>query len=181
MSEFQVVNETVTLDSELIVGVIAAVTGIFVVLLTAWLNQRTQREIARLTSGLDDESAAIARREQHALDSLDWFDKGTRRRTMGLSVIVANWKSYEHLRDMWTQLLVGQALYLLCEATRKREEHEAANLDTILTLLQKSDSQYLDIDRLSAALKARKDRGKGIELNEDEEQAWVTFVKHKKH
>ncbi len=89
----------------------------------------------------------------HLFDSLKWFEGRTQKRSIGIAVIEANWKTVEAMRPTWLAVLTNQAVYLLTktEKTEEMEEskkseksdesdaaHEIANLERIMNLLNKA-------------------------------------------
>lgn len=106
--------------SSLIVGVIAAISGFGV----AYYTQR---------------STIASSKEARLLDSLKWFEKGTQPRSIGLSIVEANWESTPELRSTWTSVLVNQGIYLLAEKSKDEvAQHELENRRRIVKLLKKA-------------------------------------------
>lgn len=183
------------MSDDLIVGIIAAVSGLLVAALTVYWNTRNQREMAkeqakfqelmlnenaRLQKSLIALTDSLNEKSQHyqrVFDSLEWFESGTRRRTIGLSVVSANWESMSEMHDIWKNILINQAVYLISEAKRKREEHEASNLQTIKNLLEKAKLDKDDRSIISNALTSRMTNGKkGMEMTQKELGGWNDFV-----
>ncbi|UCF94785.1 MAG: hypothetical protein JSW39_11720 [Desulfobacterales bacterium] len=82
------------------------------------------------------------------------------------------------MHQLWKNLLVAQAVYLLSEAKRKREERGAANLKSILNILEKSKLDDIDVKSIRQALKKREAyETKGIDLTTNEVDEWKRFIK----
>src|SRR5262245_22042952 len=45
--------------------------------------------------------------------SLRWFEEGTQRRSIGISVVEASWDLFPEFRTVWLGVLTNQAVYLL--------------------------------------------------------------------
>ncbi|CAA0108256.1 Uncharacterised protein [Halioglobus japonicus] len=167
----------------LIVGVISALSGFVVAGVTAFLNRKTQQELSQLNSEtqhlLVKHAQDLSEESQHrhrVFESLEWFESGTRRRSLGLAVVSANWDLMPDMHELWTNILVTQAVYLLSEAKRRREAHEAKNLANILDLLGKSDVDQVSMSSIRAALDNRDiNPEKGIDINSEEFAKWEKF------
>tara|TARA_R110002073_G_scaffold307513_1_gene477269 strand:- start:490 stop:1014 length:525 start_codon:yes stop_codon:yes gene_type:complete len=171
------------MSEALFVGVISALSGFVVAGLTAFLNRKTQQELSQLSSEtqhmLVKHVQDLSEKSQHrhrVFESLEWFESGTRRRSLGLAVVSANWDQIPEMRGLWTNILVPQAVYLLSEAKRKREAREAKNLANILELLAKSDVDQVSMRIIRAALDNRDSNPeKGIDMNSEEFTKWKKF------
>lgn len=120
------------------------------------------------------------RMESHLLDSLKWFEGGTQKRSIGISVVEANWATYKLLRPTWLAVLVNQAVYLLAETKETRSQHEIENCKRIRRLLSREKPQLSEGQKraIGTALTEREaDRGGGVKLPEDELTEWKTIAK----
>jgi hypothetical protein len=126
--------------------------------------------VARFTTKWNANAAQAARLEAHLFESLGWFEKGTQKRSIGLSIIEANWDSSPQLHETWVSVLLNQALYLLGEKPEaKTATHERENRRRILALLKKVRLSKGQREAIYHALKKRSDFKN---MAEDEEQGW---------
>ena len=103
----------------------------------------------------------IRDRQSHLYNSLHWFEGNTQKRSLGIAVIEANWKSAKSLHRTWTAVLTNQAIYLLSQSGEGDATHEIANLKRImnLLLLHKDQSSVLEYKLLFKELSKKIDRG----------------------
>jgi len=73
-------------------------------------------------------------------ESLRWFEKGTQRRSIGISVVEASWELFPEFRAVWLAVLANQAVYLLAVSKQKEKVHEVANLVRIMQLVVRHKS-----------------------------------------
>lgn len=148
-----------------IVGLFSAAIGIGLAFATQRSNQKLQQQ---------------DRMERHLLDSLKWFEGGTQKRSIGVSVVEANWGTHERLRPTWRAVLVSQAVYLLAETKETRSQHEIENCGRVRRLLA-LEQKKLSAGQKSAihtALAAREQHAAGgLELPVDELAHWESIAK----
>lgn len=113
-------------------------------------------------------------------DSLKWFDGGTQRRSIGISVIEASWASLQEFRGTWIAVLANQAIFLLEESGQKDAAHEVANLDRMMELLIRHKGYLRGTDRglILSALQYNhgSNKGKGLWLDKNKVAAWQARV-----
>ncbi|HWX45079.1 MAG TPA: hypothetical protein VNY52_07125 [Solirubrobacteraceae bacterium] len=77
-----------------------------------------------------------ARRQQNLMAAFQYFDGGTQRRSIGISIIEAYQRTMPELLPMFIPLLANQAVYLLTRSKQSEGvEHEDRNLERIMDLL----------------------------------------------
>jgi hypothetical protein len=102
-----------------------------------------------------------ARREQNLMAAFQYFDKGSQRRSIGISIIEANRGMMPEQLPMFIPVLVNQAVYLLTESGQVDAEHELRNLQRIMGLLgyarsREGAQQFAErYDDLASILKKR--------------------------
>jgi hypothetical protein len=99
--------------------------------------------IAAYTASRTADANQRARLETHLYDSLKWFEGGTQKRSIGLSVVEGNWSS-DSMHNTWRGVLVNQATYLL-SVSDSDTDHERQNLERIRIRLE--DVVLTDADR----------------------------------
>jgi hypothetical protein len=105
--------------------------------------------------------------KEHLFDALKWFEKGTQKRSIGLSVIEANWDDYRELRPVWQALLINQALHLLTMSGQRNSPPEHNNLGRIMSLLEddvreRGLDESLNINLLKALANANTTSNEGV-------------------
>jgi hypothetical protein len=145
----------------LITGVITGLIGLCSGFGVALYTQRAQRIAAK-----ED------RLESHLFESLKWFERGTQKRGIGLSIIEGNWEDVQVLHPTWTAVLVAQAVYLVAEKPKKKEltAHELENRRRVCSLLKRATLTQGQHDTLSKVIKDAK------RLTDDEKAEWNTLV-----
>jgi hypothetical protein len=101
-------------------------------------QQEWRRKVAEWQAARDRELATEASRDRLRdilYESLRWFEKGTQRRSIGISVVEASWDLFPEFRTVWLAVLTNQAVFLLAVPKQKQKAHEIANLMRIMQLL----------------------------------------------
>jgi hypothetical protein len=66
---------------------------------------------------------------------LKWFEGDTQKRSIGISLVTANWDSFPELHRTWLGVLANQAVYLLAVSGQGSKPHEITNLKRIMAVL----------------------------------------------
>ncbi|MDJ0570316.1 MAG: hypothetical protein QNJ53_14915 [Pleurocapsa sp. MO_192.B19] len=69
--------------------------------------------------------------------ALDFMGGGTQRRNLGIAAIALYWRQFPQYKQLCVEMLVGTAIYLICESEQKDKPHELFNLHRIMNLLEK--------------------------------------------
>jgi hypothetical protein len=114
--------------------------------------ERAAREAERAAQASQQASLREA-----LIDSLRWFEGGTQKRSIGLSLVTANWDKFPDLQPAWLGILANQAVYLLVVADQEDELHKITNLKSIMHVLGREVERLDPIARVSlrTALEAR--------------------------
>jgi hypothetical protein len=123
-----------------------------------WTRERAESQAAR-----DRELAKEASRDRLRdilYESLRWFEKGTQRRSIGISIVEASWDLFPEFRTVWLAVFANQAVYLLAVSKQKEKAHEVANLVRIMQLVVRHKSS-VDPVAFQALRDALRDRIEG--------------------
>jgi hypothetical protein len=148
----------------LLAGLIAAASGFGVALLTIKWNRDSLKE---------------GRLETHVFEALKWFESGTQSRSIGLSVIEANWQHTPKLQATWVSILINLAVFLIAEKNKADiGAHELNNRRRILMLLKNTTLSEAQGQVLKNALKedwSKVEQKRNI--TGDEVIEWLDIVK----
>ncbi len=150
-------------DGPTIVGILGLVAGVVIAIVTQIIQNRRARE---------------DRLETHLFDSLKWFDGGTQRRSIGLSIIEGNWRSSNTVKSTWRNILLNQAVYLIeVKPVKEQDEmsaHEKMNRSRICSLLQRINLDEIERERLAQAIEVH--RASNGDLTTSELAQWQSIL-----
>jgi len=95
-------------------------------------------------------------------NSLQWFEGRTQKRSIGISIVDAQWNNFEELREVWTSVLVNQAIYLSTQSNAKDRLDEIANFDFIVEILKTKAEHLITMDQYNRLVGAFKKKQSGI-------------------
>ena len=169
-----------------VVPLIAAFGGWIVAFYSLWGTRKTQEKVNQLSRTAQE----IENEKQHLFDALSWFEGGTQKRSIGISIIEANWDKHNEMKPVWSSLLITQAIHILLNSGERNSETEQNNIERIMSLLQKQkfDSPIANEQRISlrnALEKAslinetgeeieKNKNKKGVFLEEKKVKSWLT-------
>ena len=185
---FSFIQESSPKDSDIIdvafkvlsvVGVVlGALGGVIAYFLTRYWNvrdgkaERLEKERIRETEQLEKERTAVLKERANMRDilyeSLQWFEGGTQKRSIGIAVVKTSWKTFEEFRSLWLEVLVNQSIYLLAAQDPPGKPHEHENLRRMMEIIIKekilldSESNKILCETLADKLQSRIE--KGLEL-----------------
>ena len=76
-----------------------------------------------------------SKRDEYLFQAFRYFEGGTQKRNIGISVIEGLWQVAPHMKGMFIPLLVNQAIYLLTGSEQLEALNERDNLRRIMELL----------------------------------------------
>ncbi|QDT94826.1 hypothetical protein [Gimesia aquarii] len=134
------------MDAKIIAAIIGAsvgVLGLFFAGFQQWLGYKERSQ---------------QHRDNAIFQAFQWFEGGTQKRNIGISIIEGLWHESPHLRGIFVPLLINQAIYLIAEKPN-HPAHEKNNLDRIIELLStiRKDRQRsgLSYRRLEEVMKSK--------------------------
>jgi hypothetical protein len=115
-------------------SVLAAIGAVIAFFLKRYWDNR-DRQADRRERELAAKEAERSKQRDVLYESLKWFEGGTQRRSIGISVVNTSWSTFEEFRPLWTEVFANQAIYLLTASKQGTKAHEHDNLRRIMDLL----------------------------------------------
>lgn len=131
---------------------------------------------------------------EHLFDSLQWFEGGSQKRSIGVSVVEAHWKSHKEMQPIWRVLLFNQAIHLLSISKERESKTELDNLHRIMKILSdeiKSSEidEFMILNLVWALLGAntyslmgeeKKEKNpRGIFIPQEYRESWVGLIEER--
>lgn len=162
-----------TVAAAIVAAAISALVGLGVSIYTLRWN-RQEAEKTREFQRKEAEAARAFRREEagsaRLFEGLRYFEKGTKKRSIGLAIVESNWDLAPRRRRMWVAVLTNLAVYLLVEK-ENTPAHESANLKRIRALLTRG------ADLLSTGQKSElREALSQSDVEEEERKKWKTLL-----
>ncbi|MDT0353598.1 hypothetical protein [Pseudonocardia charpentierae] len=171
---------------DVIVGLGAALASAVVALVLALVNsleRKRERKERQAAADREESERANLRHEQRAYSALNYFDGGTQRRNIGISVVEGISPVVPEIRKLYLPLLVNQAGYLLLVSKQEEAAHEVDNCTRIVRLIiawksDLGDSYSTYYKQLQDSLRKRLEppaayrRRGGIEMESNDLQRW---------
>jgi hypothetical protein len=109
-------------------------------------------------------------------ESLQWFEKGSQKRSIGISIVDASWSLFPEFQSIWLAVLANQAVYLLAVSKQNDDAHEIANLRRIMRVLvrEKAHLDPMALQTVSETLdkKTQKKITSGLSIEDADLAAW---------
>ena len=161
-------------------AVLLAIGGMVGFFLKRSWDKRDKAHEEFMVEQQDERNEQVKLREM-LFDSLRWFEGDTQKRSVGLAMVSAAWDKDADFRQIWTNVLTTQAIYLLLKSDQKSREDELVNLCRTMEILQRPGAHLdaLAASRLSGALARRLRQSTPRGVGPDTEDAQAVELWHK--